>query len=151
MTSTLDTNVLVYASDQTSPYHKQASQLLGRWANGTELVYLFWPVAMGYLRIATHPSIFTDPLSPEEAMSNVDDLVSRPNVRVTGELDGFWEEYRRVTAHPVPRGNLVPDAHLVTLMHQHGVSTIWSHDRDLWKFDGINVENPFKDHRRRST
>lgn len=41
------------------------------------------------------------------------------------------------------RGNLVPDAHLVALMHQYGVRTIISHDRDFKKFDGIRVEDPF--------
>jgi len=42
-----------------------------------------------------------------------------------------------------PRGNLFPDAHLVALMREHGVSTIWSHDRDLRKFSGITVKDPF--------
>jgi len=28
-------------------------------------------------------------------------------------------------------------------MHQHGISTIWSHDRDLRKFGGITVRDPF--------
>ena len=43
----------------------------------------------------------------------------------------------------IVRGNLVPDAHVVALMRQHGVSTIWSHDRDFVKFPGISVRDPF--------
>ena len=43
----------------------------------------------------------------------------------------------------VIRGNLVPDAHLVALMRQHGVRTIWTHDRDFRKFNGIRVVDPF--------
>jgi hypothetical protein len=43
----------------------------------------------------------------------------------------------------VARGNLVPDAHLVALMRQYGVSTIVSHDRDFRMFDGIRVHDPF--------
>jgi predicted nucleic acid-binding protein len=31
----------------------------------------------------------------------------------------------------------------VALMRQHGVSTIWSHDRDFLKFRGIKVQDPF--------
>lgn len=30
-------------------------------------------------------------------------------------------------------------------MHQHGISTIWTHDRDFRKFDGITVRDPFGD------
>ena len=37
----------------------------------------------------------------------------------------------------------VPDAHLVALMREHGVVTMWSNDRDFRKFDGITVKNPF--------
>jgi uncharacterized protein len=42
----------------------------------------------------------------------------------------------------VPRGNLVPDAHVVALMLQHDVPTIYTHDRDFRRFDGIDVIDP---------
>ncbi len=51
----------------------------------------------------------------------------------------FWPALASVRA----TGNLVPDAHLITLMRQHGVREIWSNDRDLRKFDGIVVRDPF--------
>jgi uncharacterized protein len=143
VTTTLDTDVLVYASDESSSFHERAIGLLETLAAGPDLVYLFWPVALGYLRISTHPAIFQKPMSAAEAMANVDDLVSRPHVRTGGEVDGFWDTYREVTSGPPVRGNLVPDAHLVALMRQHGVSTIWSHDRDFLKFRGIKVQDPF--------
>jgi uncharacterized protein len=76
-------------------------------------------------------------------MANVEALMSRPHGRTAGEADGFWDHYARAAAEVAPRGNLVPDAHLVALMHQHGVSTMWSRDRDLRKFDGITVRDPF--------
>jgi predicted nucleic acid-binding protein len=41
------------------------------------------------------------------------------------------------------RGNAVPDAHLATLLRQHGVSTLYTDDRDLRKFDFLNVRDPF--------
>lgn len=65
------------------------------------------------------------------------------HVRVAGEGDSFWVSFRTVAADVKPRGNLVPDAHLVGLMREHGVSTIWSHDRDFRKFRGITVKDPF--------
>ncbi len=106
-------------------------------------MYLFWPVVIAYLRIATHPAVFEHPLSAEAATGNIESLLALPHVRSPGEDDGFWETYRLVTAGVVVRGNLVPDAHLVALMRQHGVGTIWSHDRDFRKFEGITVLDPF--------
>ncbi|CAN5837842.1 type II toxin-antitoxin system VapC family toxin [soil metagenome] len=139
MSYTLDANVLLYASDESSPLQAQARKLLVKLAAGPEIAYLFWPVLMSYLRIATHPTIFGNPLNTDEAMSNVGALVGLPHVRCPGEEAGIWEIYNSIAANQSIRGNLVPDAHLFALMRQHGVETIWSQDRDFRRFDGIKV------------
>ena len=143
MSSTVDVNVLLYASDESSRFHEPARELVDRLAAGPELLYLFWPVLMGYLRIATHPAIFTRPLPVEEAVANVEGLLSVPHVRALGEQDDFWRAYASTTAGRVIRGNLVPDAHLVALMRQNEVPSIWTHDRDFRTFEGIRVRDPF--------
>lgn len=143
MSTTIDTNVLLYASDEGSAYHTQAGDLLEELAEGPDLLYLFWPVLMGYLRIATHPAIFENPLPSETAIHNIDGLVRRPHVRTPGEDDGFWDLYTSVNVGLVMRGNLVSDAHLATLMRQYGVTRISSHDRDFRRFEGITVHDPF--------
>lgn len=145
MSTTVDTNVLVYASNDGAPEHERASALLAHLAEGPALVVLLWPAVLGYLRLATHPSIFASPLTPAQAEANVDALTQLPHVRVVGEIDGFWSTYRGVAGSVAPRGILVPDAHLVALMLQHGVSRMWSRDRDLRKFDGVTVADPFGD------
>lgn len=143
MSSTVDANVLLYASDTSSLYHRRARGFLAERAAGPDLFYLFWPTIMAYLRIATHPAIFEAPLDPEEATGNIDDLLARPHVRTESESERFWETWRTTTRGVTVRGNLVPDAHVVALMREHGVETIWSRDRDLRKFDGIRVLDPF--------
>lgn len=142
MSATLDTNILVYASNTAHRLHDQATALVARLATGPELVYLFWPTLMGYLRIVTHPGILPRPLSPDEARGNVEALLDRPNIRAPGEGDGFWLHYRSVAAVPT-RGNDVPDAHLAALMRQHGVRTIYTRDRGFRRFDGIDARDPF--------
>ena len=144
MTVALDTNLLLYASDAASEFHQRALTALREYAEGSNIVYLFWPVAIGYLRIATHPSVFERPLAPDLAMANIESLIDRPNVRTPGEDDGFWKTFRDVGSDLVVRGNLVPDAHLVALMRQFGVQTIVTHDRDFRKFEAIKVKDPFK-------
>jgi toxin-antitoxin system PIN domain toxin len=144
MSATVDVNVLLYASDETSPFHSTAVSLIERLVRGPDLFYLFWPVAIGYLRMATHFAIFPSPLAVERAVANVEQLVSLPHIRTPGEGDGFWQMYLATTSDLVVRANLVPDAHLVALMRQHGVGTIWTHDRDFKKFDGIRVRDPFE-------
>ena len=41
------------------------------------------------------------------------------------------------------RANLVPDAHLATLLRQHGVSTLYTNNvGDFTKFGFLDVRNP---------
>jgi uncharacterized protein len=143
MSQAIDTNFLLYASDTSSPFHKKAKEFINSLLTGPELLYLAWPVIMGYLRIATHPSVFDEPLSPEEAMENIETLLELPHVRLLSEQDGFWLTYRKAAENTVVRGNLVPDAHLAALLLQHGVKTISTRDRDYQRFPFINTRDPF--------
>jgi toxin-antitoxin system PIN domain toxin len=142
MSVTVDANILVYASNEAEPVHPTARQLVERLAAGPDLVYLFWPVLLGYLRIVTHPAILPRPLSPREAIANVDALVGRPHMRTAGEADGFWALFR-ATGQDQTRGNDVPDAHLATLMRQHGVRLIYTRDRGFRRFPDIGTLDPF--------
>ena len=128
---------------RSSPFHDAALGFVERLAAGPELVYLFWPTAMAYLRIATHPSIFASPLSSREAVANVSALLELPHVRSPGEDVGFWTTFGTVTNEVFLRGNLVPEAHIVALMRANGVDVIWTRDRDFFKFDGIKALDPF--------
>jgi toxin-antitoxin system PIN domain toxin len=140
---TFDANVLLYASDESSKYHARARAFLDDLASTTELVYLFWPTVMAYLRIATHPAIFEKPLQPADAVANIERLLALQRVHALGEHDRFWSSYLRVASEADARGNLVPDAHLVALMVENGVRTIWTHDRDYRRFPDIEPRDPF--------
>jgi uncharacterized protein len=142
MSATVDTNILLYAANADDESHEVACDLLERLAGGTDLLYLFWPTIMGFLRISTHPAIFTSPYSPEQAAGAITGLLQRPNVRAPSEREGFWDIYA-TTADNQTRGNHVPDAHLAALMRQHGVRIIYTRDRDLRRYDAIDARNPF--------
>jgi uncharacterized protein len=141
---TFDANVLLYASDETSEYHPRARAFLDQVASRDDLVYLFWPTVMAYLRIATHPAIFEKPLRPADAVANIEQLLALTQVQTVGEHERFWASYRRVAGEADVRGNLVPDAHLVALMVENGVRTIWTRDRDYRRFHGIESRDPFE-------
>ncbi len=143
MSYSVDVNVLLYASDQASPRYDRALQFLQSRASDPELFCISWPTMMAYIRISTHPRIFSQPLSPEEALRNVESLIGLPRVRVLSEDEGFLAIYRQVTDKFPVRGNLVPDAHLAALLLQHGVTKIYTADSDFKKFEFLEVSNPF--------
>lgn len=143
MSVTVDANLLLYATDEASPFHARARALLEELAAGPSIVYVFWPTVMAYLRLSTHPSVFERPLPLARALANVDALRGLPHVQSPGEHDGFWRAFREQAEEADARANLVRDAHLVALMHENGVRTIWTHDRDFRRFRGIEVRDPF--------
>ncbi|HEV3035037.1 MAG TPA: TA system VapC family ribonuclease toxin [Solirubrobacteraceae bacterium] len=130
------------AANADDESHQVARDLLEGLAGGPDLLYLFWPTIMGFLRISTHPAVFTSPHTPEQAASAIAGLLQRPNVRAPAEQDGFWGVYR-ATADSQTRGNHVPDAHLAALTRQHGVSVIYTRDRDLRRYDTVDARDPF--------
>lgn len=143
MSVTVDTNILVYATDTGTDVGGVARELIERLARGPDLLYVFWPALMGFIRVATHPAINERPLTPAEAVGSVAALLARPHVRAPGEGAGFLKVYES-TAPGMTRGRQVPDAHIAALMRQHGVGTIYTRDRDFRRFDGIRVEDPFE-------
>jgi uncharacterized protein len=139
----LDANVLLYAANADDERNGRAQQALSELAAGPEVVYLFWPVVMAFLRISTRESVFPNPLSPSEALAMVGSLLGRDHVYAPGEDDLFWGAFQEIAAEQRARGDLVSDVHIVALMRRHGVRTILTHDRDFRRFDGIRVRDPF--------
>jgi hypothetical protein len=138
----LDANLLLYASNAGCPEHAAAHAFLTARVEDRDLCCLAWPTVFAYLRIATHPTIFAAPLKPADAWANISGLMSLPRVRMIAEDDGFAEHYQAVTRGQTIRGNLVPDAHLAALLHQHGVRRLYSADADFRRFSFLEVLNP---------
>jgi toxin-antitoxin system PIN domain toxin len=139
----LDVNILLYASDRSSSRHQEALQFLEARAADPDLLCLAWPTLLSYLRIATHPRIFTQPLSPNEALVNIESLTGLSRTHVICEEENFLSVYREVTRGFTARGNLVPDAHLAALLRQHDIRTLYTTDSDFRKFEFLDVRNPF--------
>jgi toxin-antitoxin system PIN domain toxin len=138
----VDVNLLLYASDRASREHAAARRFLEGRRSDPELFCVAWPTLMSYLRIATHPGIFAEPLSPAEALGNIAALLALRQVRPLAEQEGFLDLYRTVAGRFPVRGNLVPDAHLAAILHQHGVRILYTNDADFRKFDFLEIRDP---------
>lgn len=149
MSCSLDANVLVCAVDGSSPRHDNARNFLEAGTDDQNLLCVNWLTLMAFVRIATHPGIFSRPLTPAEAWSNVGSLLALPRTRTIGEETTFARDYAVVIEHSVVRGNLVPDAHLATILRQHGVRRIYTADVDFRRFDFLEVIDPFRPTKKR--
>lgn len=69
----VDANVLLYAVDDTSPFHGAARDWLEGALNGSRRVGIPWASTTAFLRIATNPRAMSEPLQPGEAWEFVDE------------------------------------------------------------------------------
>ncbi len=142
MSYSVGADLLLYASDRSSPHHGAALRFLDARAADPDLFCVCWSTLMAYVRIATNPRIFSRPLSAEEALSNVESLIELPRVRLVSEEEEFLGCYREVTKGQAIRGNGVPDAHLAAILRQHGVRVLYTADADLRRFAFLEIRNP---------
>lgn len=49
----------------------------------------------------------------------------------------------RVVRQSGATGNLIHDAHIATLCFEHGVTEVFTADRDFTRFTGLKINNPF--------
>lgn len=142
MSASVDANVLIYAANEDDPANGAARALIERLAAGPDLLYLFWPTLMAYLRITTNSRALRRPLTPDKAVENVDGLLRLPHVVAGTEGRSFWQTYLD-SGGATFRGNLVPDAHLAALMRDNGVRILYTRDRGFRRFDFLDVRDPF--------
>jgi predicted nucleic acid-binding protein len=59
-----------------------------------------------------------------------------------GEVTDYWPILRAQLSEGRVSGSRVHDAHIAALCAQHGVSELWSADRDFSRFPGLPTRNP---------
>jgi uncharacterized protein len=137
----VDANVLVHAVNTASREHAIARSWLESALAGDETVGLAWTVILAFLRLTTHPSVFSRPLSLSEAALAVESWLASP-VAVTPEPSGrHLALLRGLLEEAGTAGNLVGDAHLAALAVEHG-ATVVSFDRDFARFEGVRLLRP---------
>ena len=142
MTFTIDANLLIYETNADAPEHEAAREALARAWSGSEPVVLFAPAVLAYLRNVTHRSLPSRPVSVAQALESIDQVLALNHVTFGSDTSDGWSMLRELALRHDTYGGVVHDAHLVALMYQHGVSTIWTHDIDFRRFDGIRVYDP---------
>lgn len=100
-------------------------------------------VLSGFLRIVTHPRVFSPPEPIESALTFADALRSRPNAVPLSPGTRHWEIFHRLCGEADAKGNLVPDAYLAALAIESGSEWITT-DGDYSRFRGLRWRYPFE-------
>jgi toxin-antitoxin system PIN domain toxin len=138
----VDTNVLVYAHREDSPWHVAAHRRLVELAEGRAAWAIPWPCLHEFLAIVTHPRIYAPPTPLGAALDQVEAWLESPSLVLLSETDGYWSELRIVVEGARVAGAQMHDARVATLCRLHGVRELWTADRDFGRFAGLSFRNP---------
>jgi len=138
----VDTNILVYAHRADSEWHAAAAGAVASLANGAEPWAIPWPCIHEFLAIVTHPRIFSPPTPLARAIDQVDAWSESPTVTLLGEGASYWTAFRALAVKGRLAGPNIHDGRVAALCVNHGVSELWSADRDFGRFATLTVRNP---------
>lgn len=138
----VDTNILVYAHREDSPWHEAASRRIVELAEGRRPWAIPWPCLHEFVAIVTHPRIYAPPTPLAAAIDQVDAWLESPSVVLLSETATYWRELRAALQASRVVGAQVHDARIVALCRDHGVQELWTADRDFSRFAGLLTVNP---------
>jgi uncharacterized protein len=138
-----DVNLLLYALDEASPHHGHVRPWLEALLSGTEPVGFSWSVLLAFVRLATRPQLFANPLEAAEAFDVVDGWLAQPCALVLHPTERHVAILRGLVEPLGTAGNITTDAHLAALAIEHG-GTVCSADTDFARFRGLRWINPLQ-------
>jgi toxin-antitoxin system PIN domain toxin len=138
----VDTNILVYAHREDSPWHEVAYRRITELAEGRAPWAIVWPCLYEFLAIVTHPRIYNPPTPLDLALDQVDAWLESPSLIMLAETEGHWPVLRSLLQGGKIVGPQVHDARVAALCQLHGISELWTADRDFSRFPDLTKRNP---------
>lgn len=137
----LDVNILVYAFRPDARRHPEYAAYVEGLARNQSAFGLADIVCSGFLRIVTHPKIFTPPAYMDEALPFINALRAQPNCVIIAPGLRHWRIFSELCSSTNAKGNLVADAYLAALAIESGSEWVTT-DRDFARFPGLKWRHP---------
>jgi toxin-antitoxin system PIN domain toxin len=138
----VDTNLLVYAHRSDAPFHAVARPLVESLAAASVAWAIPWPCVHEFLAIVTNARIFKTPTPIETAMAQLRTLATSVHLQFLAEGDGYLPQLERLAVGAQTRGGAIHDARIAAICLHHGVTELWSADRDFSRFPRLRTRNP---------
>jgi toxin-antitoxin system PIN domain toxin len=136
-----DVNVLVYAHREDTPDHAAFRDWLETVINGNQAYGMADLVLSGFVRVVTHPRVFSPPSTLDEALAFVSVVRNQPGCVVIQPGPRHWAIFEEICRSAGVKVNLVPDAYLAALAIESGSEWITT-DRDFSRFPQLAWRHP---------
>ena len=138
----VDTNILVHAHRAGDPRHPRASAALRQLVDGQASWAVPWPCFHEFLTVVTHPRVYDPPTTMSVALQAVEAIRSSPAMVTLGEAPGHGAVLARLLLASRAVGPKVHDAKIAAICLSHGVTELWTADRDFSYFPELRTRNP---------
>lgn len=138
----VDSNVLICAHRKESRLHEPSLGRITELANGEVLWGLPVFCLAEFVRVVTHPRVFSPPSGLSVALEFLKRLLECTTVRLLLPGPAFPQLFADSCIHADASGNLVFDAQIAAVCREHGVTRILTADRDFARFSGMILERP---------
>ena len=138
----VDSNLLIYSHREDSDFHRAAKEWIDSLRHHSGPWAIPWPCIHEFIGIATHPGIYKPASTLSEALGFLDSLFASPQLNLLAESAGYFEKLREISTAARLKGPRIHDARIAALCLHHGVSELWSADRDFSAFPQLKVRNP---------
>lgn len=138
----LDSNLLIYAHRRDTDAYASARALMERLVTGHGLWAIPYPCLHEFIRNVTDPRIYVDATPLDVALEQVMAWQSAPRVRLLGEGARHLDLLGDVAREGRVRGAAIHDARIAAICLEHGVSELWTADRDFGRFPALKTRNP---------
>ncbi|MDZ7627024.1 MAG: TA system VapC family ribonuclease toxin [Parvularculaceae bacterium] len=137
----VDTNILVYSHRPESPWHTRAKEVVADLASASRPWAIPWPCIHEFLSIVTK-GVFKTPTPLAIACDRVAAWLESPTLVLLAETDKHWRTLQDLVSAGRIVGGAVHDARIAALCLQHGVSELYTADRDFSRFPALRTRNP---------
>jgi toxin-antitoxin system PIN domain toxin len=138
----IDTNVLVAAHRADSPQHDEARRAIEGLVTAGQRFGIPWACAHEFFAVVTQERIWRRPSTPAEALDQLRAWFEAPTCTALAETSVHLAHLASLVESGRVVGARIHDARIAAVCLQHGVTELWTADRDFGRFPQLRVRNP---------
>jgi uncharacterized protein len=139
----IDSNILLYAVRAFEPNHDVAKNLLDTVLSQKESV-AFTDIAINeFIANASNKRLSVPVTSVEQAVSQVNNWLSAPNVTVIRNSPQSFKTFVKLCERTGRTGQEIYDAQIAAICIDNGVTEFITNDRGFEQFTELRIRNPF--------
>lgn len=122
--------------------HLKAKNCLNELAASNRPWAISYHNLIEFYGISTHRKLWNQPSPPEIAIDQIKAWQESPSLRILQDTEVSLQWIERLALNARIQGPLIHDVRIAACCISHGVSELWTVDRDFSRFPELKTRNP---------